>query len=379
MWTSGPDSNLSATAIRWDGWYYDGRGATRHSASIVITPTALEVLPDQLQPLRWPYDDVRQTQGSYPGEHVRLERKSTSEAVVVPDRNFLAALSALAPEAAPRFHAPRRRSARLWFPVAAALLAVVIGFVLYQWGVQALATVLASAIPASWEERVGDAGLQELAPPGKVCTDSETVTAIGQLSDAILGAAPGFPYRSKIVVVREDQFNALALPGARIVIYGDLLGKAETPEELAAVLAHELQHARQRHSTEAALRAASVSALIGLVAGGDGAMRGVLTAASTLDQLRYSRGQEEAADSGAVTMLQRARIDPQGMLRFLARAREQESNGATAVPRYLSTHPPTAERIERLRGAIKTAGSEPVQLVAPDTWAKIRTACAVRR
>jgi predicted Zn-dependent protease len=322
---------------------------------------------------------VRQTQGFYPGEHVRFEHGSTSEAVVVPDRKFLAALSALAPEAARRFHDPRRRSGRLWFSVAAAILAVVIGFVLYQWGVQALATMLASAIPASWEERVGDAGLQELAPPSRVCTESETVTAIAQLSSTILAAAPGFPYTSKIVVVREDQFNALALPGARIVIYGDLLGKAETPDELAAVLAHELQHARERHSTEAALRAASVSALIGLVAGGDGAVRGLLTAASTLDQLRYSRRQEEAADRGAVAMLQRARIDARGMLRFLARAREQESTGATAVPRYLSTHPPTAERIEQLRAVIEPQRYAPTELMTAEEWAKVRTACAVRR
>lgn len=327
--------------------------------------------------LRWPLEDIRQTQGFSRGEHVRFEHGSAPpESLVVPERDFLVSLHRLAPGAARRFHHPHRHSARVTLAVVGAGLAVIaLAFVTYQWGVQTFTTVLTSAIPASWEEGLGDLVLAELAPEDTLCTDTSTVAVVERITNALLSAEPDFPYTSSVVVVRSEEFNAAALPGARILIYSDLLSKAGTPEELAGVLAHELQHAQLRHPMQATIRGLSTSALITLVAGGDGAVRGVLTAASTLDQLRYGRNQEEAADRQAVELLQRARIDGRGMLRFLARAQQEESRAAAAVPRYLSTHPPTADRIEGLRSLIEAQSYAPVTIATPAEWDAVRTAC----
>jgi predicted Zn-dependent protease len=346
----------------------------------VITPTALEISVEGKPSLRWALEDIRQTQGFSRGEHVRFERGSLQpEALVVPDQQFLVSLRALAPAAARRFHHPGRQSTGVPLALVGVCLAVVaFGLVVYQWGVPAFTTVLASAIPARWEERLGDLVLEELAPKNTLCTDEGAVNAVERITAALLSVTPDFPYTSTVFVVRSEEFNAVALPGARILIYSDLLGKAGTPEELAAVLAHELQHAQLRHPMQATVRGLSTSALITLVAGGDGAVRGVLTAASTLDQLRYGRNQEEAADTEAVRLLQRARIDSQGMLRFLARAQQEESQAGTAVPRYLSSHPPTADRIERLRGVVEAQGYAPVALDGAADWERVRTSCLAR-
>ena len=366
----------SATQSHWRAWYYDGRDATRHDASVVITPTALEISRDGQPSLRWALEDVRQTQGFSRGEHVRLEHGSESETLVVPDQQFLVSLHALAAGAARRFHHPGRQSTGVPMTLVGVCLGVVaLGFVVYQWGVQAFTVVASSAIPVSWEERLGDLVLPEIAPETALCTDTEAVTAVERITATLLSAAPDFPYTSSVLVVRSEDFNALALPGARIVIYSALLAKAATPEELAAVLAHELQHARLKHPLQATVRGLSTSALITLVAGGDGAVRGVLTAASTLDQLRYGRSQEESADIEAVRLLQRARIDSRGMLRFLALAQQEESAVGTAVPRYLSTHPPTADRIQRLRGLVEAQSYTPVALAGAADWERARTSC----
>ena len=261
--------------------------------------------------------------------------------------------------------------------VAVCLALAAFGFVVYRWGVPAFTSVLASAIPSEWEERLGDLVLEELAPENTLCTDTDTVNTVESITAALLSVAPDFPYATAVFIVRSEEFNALALPGARILIYSDLLGKSGTPEELAAVLAHELQHAQLRHPMQATVRGLSTSALVTLVAGGDGAVRGLLSAASTLDQLRYGRNQEEAADMEAVRLLQRARIDSRGMLRFLARAQQEESVGGTAVPMYLSTHPPTADRIDRLRSLVEARNYAPVALAGAADWERVRTACLV--
>ena len=378
MSISASDSNqgFGATQSRWHAWYYDGRDATRHDASVLITPTALEISRDGHPPLRWSLEDVRQTQGFSRGEHVRLEHGSQSEALVVPDQQFLVSLHALGAGAARRFHHPGRQSTGVPMALVGMCLGVVaLGFVVYQWGVQAFTIVAASAIPAAWEERLGDLVLPEIAPEASLCTDTAAVTVVERITNTLLSAAPDFPYTSSVLVVRSEEFNALALPGGRIVIYSDLLAKAATPEELAAVLAHELQHAQLKHPLQATVRGLSTSALITLVAGGDGAVRGVLTAASTLDQLRYGRSQEESADIEAVRLLQRARIDSRGMLRFLALAQQEESAVGTAVPRYLSTHPPTADRIQRLRGLVEAQSYAPVALAGAADWERARTSC----
>src|SRR5688572_905973 len=146
MSISASDSNqgVGATQSHWRAWYYDGRDATRHDASVLITPTALEISRDGQPSLRWALEDVRQTQGFSRGEHVRLEHGSQSEALVVPDQQFLVSLHALAAAAARRFHRPGRQSTGVPIALVGVCLGVVaLGFVVYQWGVQAFTTVVA--------------------------------------------------------------------------------------------------------------------------------------------------------------------------------------------------------------------------------------------
>ena len=64
---------LAPMPISWTAHYLDGRTATRHRITITITPTALQLLLSGGETKQWPYDQIRQTQGAYSGEPVRLE------------------------------------------------------------------------------------------------------------------------------------------------------------------------------------------------------------------------------------------------------------------------------------------------------------------
>src|SRR2546426_6603124 len=103
------------------GHYMDGRSAARQPATIQLTATGLDIALESGATLWWPFAEVRQTQGFYAGQQIRLERGAPLPAVLlVDDVGFLAALHAAAPVLTRRFHDPRRRRARAELPGPAA-------------------------------------------------------------------------------------------------------------------------------------------------------------------------------------------------------------------------------------------------------------------
>src|SRR5438876_988771 len=120
------------------GHYLDGRSAARQPATIRLTATGLDIALESGATLWWPFAEVRQTQGFYAGQQIRLERGAPLAAVLlVDDFGFLAALHTAAPVLTRRFHDPRRRRARVQLTVLAALAVVGVAAALYVGGVPA--------------------------------------------------------------------------------------------------------------------------------------------------------------------------------------------------------------------------------------------------
>ena len=101
--------------------YLDGRTATRHRVTLTITPTSLHIgMPDG-SIKQWPYEQIRQTQGTYRGEPVRLEfGQEPAEAVVTGTTALLREIHKAAPAGAQHFHNPTSRNARVRWTVYAA-------------------------------------------------------------------------------------------------------------------------------------------------------------------------------------------------------------------------------------------------------------------
>src|SRR5437016_13453055 len=120
------------------GYYFDGRSAARRPASIRLAASGLEIALADGARLWWPFREVRQTQGFYRGEQIRLERGTPfPELLLVDDNAFLASLHATAPRFGRRFHDPRRRRPGLLLTTAAQAPAVPIGAVPYGRGIPA--------------------------------------------------------------------------------------------------------------------------------------------------------------------------------------------------------------------------------------------------
>ncbi|HYB12390.1 MAG TPA: M48 family metalloprotease [Myxococcota bacterium] len=156
------------------------------------------------------------------------------------------------------------------------------------------------------------------------------VNSVGQR--VARGAPRGFDYRFRIV----DQWspNAFALPGGVIFVSRGLLALANTEDELACVLGHEITHAAARH------QAAAQQTEMRLGPFSLGFARAAYMAA-------YQRDEERAADEGGQRLAAAAGYDPRAMAEFLKRlgGDERLMLGAQRIPGFFDTHPGTTERI----------------------------------
>lgn len=159
-------------------------------------------------------------------------------------------------------------------------------------------------------------------------------------------------------VVVEPEVNAFSLPGGYVFVNEGLIGKTESDDELASVLAHEIAHIAARHSVkryETGLGAQLVHLASMLAVRDPRAVRGVGIAMQAA-QLSYARQDELDADRLAGRYLLAAGFDPQGALRMLERLHEVQLSerprylprGATR-PRYWMTHPFIPDRIRAVK------------------------------
>lgn len=362
----------------WKGSYLNGKTAARQSVSVSLTPTYLKIVTEDGQTLLWPYDQIRQTQGFYPDEQVRLE-KGDAEAIIIPDAHFLNALHRLMPEKATHFHNPDRRRVRTQLAILSAITSIAIVISLYFWGIPALATAVAAQVPVSWEAALGGSVLDSLVPIEKRCIAPRQTEKINQIMKALMHPVGVSPYTFRITVMDSQQVNAFALPGGTIVLLRGLLKETKSPEQLAGVLAHEVQHISRRHTTRALLVQASTGLLLSALTGNASGMgANGIEAARILGLLQYSRQNEEEADRGGMEMLQQAGIAPGGMIEFFERIKQGEG-GREGAPfsKYLSTHPATEDRIKKLRSLVKDAPQPSVRLLPEYDWSDIRNVCEV--
>ncbi len=360
----------------WQGVYLDGRSPIRRPATIRIMQSGLEIALEDGPTLWWPYAEIQQTQGSYAGEQVRLERgQPLPEALVLNDHAFLTALHERGPEAAGRFHNPAQRSLRLQLTIYAAVGIILGAAALYFWGIPAMATAVTPHVPIAWEEQLGRGIVDQLAPSPLRCDDPERTAIIDEIADRLLATAPDQPYRLRVIVVDNPMVNAFAIPGGTIVVFRGLLENTERAEELAGVLAHEFQHILRRHTTQQLLQQTSTGLLIAAMTGDvTGAAAYGLKSAEMIGRLRYSRLHEAEADLEGMKMLMAAQIDPQGMVAFFETL-EDKSPEIPDFFKYLITHPKTDTRIQALAAYAKAHPSTVIPLRPDYDWKRMHAIC----
>ncbi|MBB1075836.1 M48 family metallopeptidase [Rhodoferax sp. 4810] len=158
-------------------------------------------------------------------------------------------------------------------------------------------------------------------------------------------------------LIDQRVINAFAGPGGHIGVFAGLILAAETEDELAAVLAHEIAHVEQKHLLRAfesqQQNAIPMTALLiaAVVLGaqvdanmGAAAMTGI-QAAALQKQINFTRDHEKEADRLGITILAQAGYDPYAMPGFFERLTKANQFYENGAPELLRTHPVTTNRI----------------------------------
>lgn len=161
-------------------------------------------------------------------------------------------------------------------------------------------------------------------------------------------------------LVKDNQVNAFCMPGGKIVVYEGLLSVAQTEDELAVVLGHEIAHAVAKHSNERVSQQIMVeygTAIIGAaLSNKSSAVQTVATSVFGLGaqaglMLPYSRKHEYEADYMGVVFMELAGYDSSAAIGFWTKM----AAGGSSTSDFLSTHPSDAKRISELQRRIPEA------------------------
>ena len=206
------------------------------------------------------------------------------------------------------------------------------------------------SISVAWEVRLKAAIKQFIATDASLVENDELNGVIADLERRLREHVKAdHPYEIEILVVDSRMVNAMALPGGLIILYVPLIRLTETPEELAAVMAHELGHVIHRDPLRKLIRQMGISATLALLRG-DSATLLENTIRNLLD-LKYTRDQESAADDFALETLVAAGIDPIHFAAIMEKLDPGKGGGENTLFEYLSTHPHRGERAEKARRA----------------------------
>lgn len=172
-------------------------------------------------------------------------------------------------------------------------------------------------------------------------------------------------------IVKDDSINAFAGPGGIIAVHTGLILAAKSEDELAAVMAHEIEHVQQEHisrmfegSKKGAV--ASLAGLVGALLVGSqnpqAAMAMVMggVAYHAQQQLAFSRDHEWEADRTGIDLLYAAGYRPEAMADFFETL-SQRYRSDSKVPEILMTHPVTSKRITDSRARAEKLKARPAR------------------
>lgn len=212
---------------------------------------------------------------------------------------------------------------------------------------------IATRIPFRYEVSLAEKATETLGFSTDTFTEdslsANRQTYLTQLSQRLLENQPlNDNLHLRIHYIDADTINAMATLGGHIFIYGGLFDQLENENALAFVVAHEIGHIAHRDPIKAMGRGFIISfALATFIGANDSEIPDWVTSQSgNITALHFSRSQEAAADTYALTSVQTTYGHVNGVDElFVILQREQDNS---LQPEFLQTHPLHQSRLDSI-------------------------------
>jgi predicted Zn-dependent protease len=238
---------------------------------------------------------------------------------------------------------------RKWNAVVGAVAGLALLVVVAWWQSEAITGWLASRISMETEVGIGERALAQLELEHELTREGEVAKIVADIGGRL---TQGSRYQYRWYISDDKQVNAYALPGGIVVVNRGMIEEAGSAEELAGVLAHEVQHIEHRHTLQQMISSAGWAAVLAVVLGDVSAVTAIMI--HQLGNLRNSRKLESQADTEGMKALVRAGIPLEGMASLFRRLQADQEKRGGEGPALLSSHPATQERIDDLEELAKT-------------------------
>jgi len=336
------------------GGYYDGRVSARKPVVVSLEAGLLEVRGEEVA-LSFHLSAVRVTAGV--GNIRRFIKLPDGGMCDVDDCAFLESVLAGQGKGTGPSLVHRWEKSLGYVALALALTAVIVA-VGIRYGVPVLAEKVAFAIPVDVETRMGNESLAILdrfafAPSGLAHARRDKLRRL--FGDVARRAGIDGKSRLEFRKGKGIGANAFALPNGIVVMTDEMVSLARNDDEIAAVLAHEAAHVRGRHNMRHILQNSMTVLIVAAVTGDIASISSLASTVPTvLIDAKYSRDFEREADDEVAVYLKSRKIPLRRYADILGRL-QAELDGkmpgeSTPVKNYLSTHPPTEERIRGFKG-----------------------------
>lgn len=243
------------------------------------------------------------------------------------------------------------RMQQSWRGALAAFAATAIVLVLaYLYGLPLAAEGIANMLPSKTEQAISRGMLsfmdRRLLAPSALPPVRQT--AIVERFRLLTAPQPDVP--DYTIVFRKSRIgpNAFALPSGEIVLTDELVALMDNDDQVAGILAHELGHLHERHLMRRIVQSSAIGAAATAIFGDASAL--VANIPTLMLDLKYSRDAEREADDYAIAMMKKNGIPLSQLAESFKKLKSATGDGDDVSP-YLSTHPPTDERIARIENA----------------------------